>query len=463
MLIHNFRRIVAMPAIIGAAIFVSSCIDVDKRVGSENIPDDYTLKVASVQFDLPLRAKIADSLQALSSSEGYIGAIRTPELGLATFSCATNFCPYLTKADYGKDQIIKEFYIQFNKNSNFIAADSQEGVPQNIHVYRMTRLVDEDNRYNNTLTDADYIHTPVDSAGVIYTGGDTLTMRLKYSFARELLNATKLQRDSLKRFKEAFKGLLFACDPPEAEGGRVNEFDVVNGSMNLVINFQPTWAENLERKDTTLMYALGVQYVQNFSTYESKKLENAAPQEYLAVEGCGGLKAYLDPVALKDRIDAWTVQQGIDPQRVIVGKATYYLPYDLPQTISDLGSFYPQYLYPTYRSRDTSGVYYTPLTDVYSTNNNAGAINRSLNCYFGDMSAKIQKFFKADRATVAGDDSFQMWFMPVVSETSTSYYGYGGTTTFSSDLGGYCVGRINGPLHKNKPYLRIVYTILNDK
>lgn len=445
--------------LLAAALVVTSCITVDKTTGGGNIPEDYNLQVFSQKFRLPLRAKMADSLQALSSTSGYLGAIRTPEFGLAEFSCATNFCPYVSKSQYGKDQQIKSFYIQFLKKSDFIAEPSQEGVPQNFHVYRMTRTIDKNNMYNNTFKPSDYIPFPIDSGGVIYTGGDTLTIRLKHSFAKELLNASRLALDSLKHFIDEFKGLLFTSDSPEGYGGRVNEFEVSDGSMYLSINFQPTWAENLKRKDTTLMYVFGVDYVQNFSTYESKALETSLPQEFINVEGCGGLKAYIDAATLKDTLDNWAAKKGIEAKKVIIGKATYCLPYEKPEVIDNIGNYYPQYLYPASRVVDTSGVYYNILNDVYTTGNSTGVINRSLDYYSGDISGSIQSFFRREKADIQADKSANMWFMSVLSQTNTtSYYGYG-STTYSTDLGNYSVGRINGSLNSRYPYLEIVYTI----
>lgn len=463
-----FRPIAAALA---ALFLTASCIDVNKSLGSADIPDDYVMRLSTETIPLPLQTKIADSLQSLSQSNGYIGSIRTPEFGLANFSFGTNFCPYLTKADYGKDQIVKKVYIEFSGMSTTVADETQVGIMQKFRVYRMTREIDDKHLYNNELKDEDYIHTAIDSGGIFYTGTDSLTIRLKNSFGKELLKATKLERDSSSRFVERYKGLLFTCDAPASGsfGGRVNEVPAGSAFLYLVMNFQPTWKDGLARKDTTLTYVLSPEYTQSFSTYESKSLESAEEQEYLPVEGIGGLKPYLDPLRLKDRLDAWMAAKGLDPKRIIIGKATFYLPYDNPEPLNKLSSFYPVNLFPTNRvftagedEDDVETRYYYPIKDIYSSNNNTGTLNRSLGCYYGDFSSYVQNLINKDREEIAADQSHKVWFMVSNATTTQSYYGQQTSQNYSTNVATYCVGRINGPLHERAPYMTITYTVLND-
>ncbi len=452
-----------------ALILATSCITVDKTLGSENVSDDYVLNLNSATFALPLQVRLADSLQSLSQSSGYIGAIRTPEFGLATFSFGTNFCPYRVKVNFGKDQIVKSAYIEFSGVSGTIADETQTGIMQRLHAYRMTRVIDEEHLYNNELKDEDYIHTPIDSGGTYYAGTDTLTIRIKHSFAKEILQATKLERDSSERFVKKYKGLLFTCDSP-AEGtfgGRVNTVSTSAASLVITVNFQPTWKEGLQRKDTAFRFVLSPDYTQSFSTYESATLENAGEQEYIQVEGVGGLKPYLDPLALKDALTQWTISQGLDPKKIIIGKATFYLPYDNPEPLNKLSKFYPSNLFPTHRvlattSDDVSYRSYSPLTDIYTSNNNVGTLNRSLGYYYGDFSSYVQKIMKTDRDKIAANEEYKIWFMTTDAQTNQSYYSSQTSTTYSTNVSTYNVGQINGPLHDNAPYMKIVYTVLSE-
>lgn len=467
----RFSILRPIAAALAALFLATSCIDVNKSLGSEDIPDDYVMRLSTETIALPLQTKIADSLQALSQSNGYIGSVRTPEFGLADFSFGTNFCPYLTKDDYGKDQIIKKVYIVFSGMSTTVADETQAGIMQKFRVYRMTRAIDDKHLYNNELKDEDYIRTSIDSGGVFYTGTDSLTIRLRNSFGKELLKATKLERDSSSRFVERYKGLLFTCDAPAAGtfGGRVTEVPAGSAMLYLVMNFQPTWKEGLARKDTTITYILSPEYTQSFSTYESKSLESAEEQEYLPIEGIGGLKPYIDPLELKDRLDAWVASKGLDPKKIIVGKASFYLPFDNPEPLNKLSAYYPANLFPTHRvisagsdKDDVETRYYYPIQDIYSSNNNTGTLNRSLGCYYGDFSSYIQNLIGKEKAEIAADQSYKVWFMLSNATVNQSYYSQQTSQSYSTNVATYCVGRINGPLHERAPYMTITYTVLND-
>ena len=464
---HSKLRAVAILLAVFACFSATSCINVDKTLGANNIPDDQQLKLRTVTFHLPLENRMMDSLQSLNSSYAYLGALRTKEFGLSTFSFATNFAPYNEGSDLGTSRVIKSIHIALPIDSKTITDPSQDGLPQNVHVYRMTRVVDTTYRYNSDLKESEWIHTPIDSGGVIYTGRDSLHIRLKNSFGSEILRATQAELDSNTVFIKKFKGLLFTVENPQEgiNGGRLNGFDLSSGSMYVTFNFQPTWQDGLPRKDTTIVLVVTDGVIQNFSTYSSKPLEKSTPQEYVYAEGVGGLKPFVDPAVLKDTIDRWIAKMGYDPSKIIIGKATYYLPFVTSDaTVSDLNAYFPEYLYPAFRQKDTSSyIYYTPLDDVNSTGNEVGAINRSLSHYSGDISSTVQKMVNKNKTEILKEwKKYAMWFCGVNSSTTTSYYTSASTTTYSLDRSRYFIGRINGPLHANYPTLHILYTILED-
>ncbi len=454
--------------LIAITILLSSCVKVNKRVGIDNTPSDYELKLGKARIALPIQTKLLDSVQTLSTSQGYIGAFRTESCGLATFSFATNFCPTRTDWNLGKDAVVKNIYIKLIKSSTSYLDRSQSLIPQTFHLYRMTRIIDTTNKYHNGFDPSkDYIPTPIDSGGTIYTGKDTLTIFLKKSFGREILNASREELDSTYKFIDSYKALLFTCDPPHQGtiGGRLNCFNLRSESMSnfmyLTINFQPTWQSGLPRKDTTLLLMFGIDYAQNFSTYSSKANESEDFKKYIDIEGSAGIKPYLNPILLKESIDKWAANNNYDPAKIIIGKATYYLPFEA-NNISEINLSYPQYLYPTYRDNSTipNYPYFTILKDVYSDNNNAGMINKSLKCYYGDFSTTLQKFFKKDKESVARDPELKMWFTPVqVTQSQQSYYS-SSTIDYSSDLYSYSIGKINGPEHADYPYVEFIYTVL---
>ncbi|MCI1720102.1 MAG: DUF4270 domain-containing protein [Bacteroidales bacterium] len=458
-----FFRYLILPA--AASLLTYSCISVDKTIGDNYVPDDYIMQVGTATFHMPLKTRVADSMQALNTSYGYFGAIRTKEFGLANFTCATNFAPVSSGMNLGTGAYVKKIFITMLLSGNSIPDASQEGITQNIHVYRMNKYVDTTDKYNNMIKSSDYIHTQINKGSTVYTGTDSLTIYLDNSLGEDILKATDLQLDSTTQFVKGYKGLYFTCDPPAAGtyGGRLNKWTVSSTYMYMQVNFQPTWKSGLARKDTTITFALGVDYAQNESTYESKAMESDTPQKYIDIEGVGGLKPYVDPVALKDTLDAWAAKQGYDKNRILISGATYYLPYELPTDESRVTSYYPQYLYPCHKVADTTDYYYYPLSDVYSTSNAVGAINRSLYYYEGQMASTIQKIMKADRKDVAAEPLYKLWIMPIVASSSSSYYSSSSSTTYSLDASTYTMGRINGPANANYPYIKIVYAILKDK
>ena len=467
---HSRFRAVALSITISLAFAASSCIDVDNTLGVNNIPDDYALNLQTVTLRLPLQTKMLDSMQSLNTSTAVLGAFRTDEFGLTTHSFATNFYHYSTKSvNLGTNRKIKHIYLTMQKSSSLILDASQDGLPQNIHVYHMNRVVDTTYKYNSDLKSSDYDHTPIDTGGVIYTGGDTLRLYLKNSFGQKILNATQKELDSSSVFMDKFKALLFTCDAPEegTTGGRLNLFSTTGAYIYVTFNFQPTWDSGLARKDTTIVLPLGDNtYTLNFSTYSSKTQEKAEPQEYVTVEGLGGLKAYTDPLKLKDVLDEWMSGNGYDPKKVIICKATYKLPFITNDAnVTFINRCFPSSLYPNCKDKDTSNTYfYAPLDDIYSSSNTAGAVNRSLSCYAGDISSQIQKMCNKDRSEIAANwKKYAMWFSSVLENTTSNYYSTSTTTSYSLDRASYSIAKLNGPLHANYPTIEIVFALMNDE
>ena len=466
---HSIFKAAALSFAISISFLASSCIEIDKTLGADNIPDEQALHLQTATFHLPLQTKMMDSLQALTTSFAVLGAIRTDEFGLANFSFATNYAPNSTKKmNWGNDRRIKSIYLTMQRKSTTTMDDSQMGLPQNIRVYRMTRVVDTTGRYGY-IKSSDYIHTPIDTGSVIYTGGDTLRIWLKNSFGQELLSATQLELDSTSKFIERFKALYFTCDPPEdgTNGGRINVLSTSEAYLYVLFNFQPTWESGLARKDTIMMIPLGDNtYTQNFSSYESKPLESSDPKEYVWAEGIGGLKPYVDPMVLKDTLDNWIAKKGYDPKKILIGKANYKLPFVTDDaTVTFINKCFPINLYPMSKEWDTNGkfYYFAPLNDIYSLSNNAGDINRSLSNFNGDISSIIQQLVNKDKADIQAEwKKYAMWFSTANESTTSSYYSESSATTYTTDASSYYIGKLNGPLHTNYPTIEIVYAIMND-
>lgn len=450
-------------ALIAIGLLFTQCVKDERNLGEQTIPDDYKLKIGSTKIYLPLQTKVFQDFQGISSTTGYVGAIRSEQNGLATFSFGVNYCPNSLKFNFGQSPIVKKCFITFVKGNTSVADKSQENILQNFHIYRMKRQIDTFHIYNSGLTDEDYYPTSIEDGGLFYTGGDTLRVFLKDSFAENLLNASQWALDSTNHFLQEFGGLLFTCDPPIGNGGRLNGFTVSNANIQLQVNFQPTWKSGLERKDTTFLFVLGVNDIQNFSSYESEGQQSEDFTEYVNVEGIAGIKPYVNPLNLKDSIDKFLTANSIDKNKFIVARARYYLPITNPTDPTDINNYYPGYLYPCYKYvRDDLYHKYLPLADVDEEENNHGLLNRSLGYYYGDMSSWLQRFILKDKSEIEPNGEYALWFAPLSAITSSSYYSSSSITTYSANSDSYVLGKINGPRHANPPYIEIIYTILPD-
>ena len=443
-----------------AALFMAvSCISSDKSVGDNLIPGNQDLPVRSAEIALPVQLKSSQPLQSLSNTECVFGAIRTPENGLVEFATAANICPNVNGWDFGKDIQIKEVYFLANVSQIFVPDNQQKGVPQNITIHRTNKLIESTTVQNNNFTEADYDQEPLNASEAVYFGGDSLKIHLKNSFAEEIFTATREELDTLMRFAKRFKGLMIKSSAPEAGffGGRENFINYGTASVFISVNFQPTWAEGLARKDTIFVLNFGTEMCLNLSSYESNAFQTDAPGDVLNIEGAAGIKPYISKEDLKHAIDAWKSSEGLDGKEIIIARGSLVFPFEMPEDM-DM-SKYPPTLYPCNREYDTTykaNIFY-PVMDVNIQGYNVGTVNRSLKEYRMDIPSIIQDFVSKD-ASELDDLKHNLWIMPTKSKTD-SYYG---NTTYDVDLSTYFLGKINGPEHRNYPTLQIIYTVLEN-
>lgn len=461
----QFKDISRTPvlSLLAIGFSVVSCISVDKSLGSQFIPDDEKLQVHTVTFPLPLELKMADSLQAQSSSTALLGAFRSAELGETHFGTAANISPILGGTiRFGKDPVIKSIYFVTTISETQVLEESQSGIPQNIEVYRMMKVIDTATLYNNSIRPGDYDPVPLNTGSATFFGGDSLKIYLSNDYGSLLLTATDKELDSLNLFIKKFKGLYLTASAPEQglTGGRLNVFSTSNANLIISYNFQPEWKAGLPRKDTTVVLAFaGDGYCLNTSSYGSQPLEtaNTSDMDVLPVEGAAGIKPYISMDALKTMLDDWMEKNHYDPKKILLIKGEYVLPYEMPADYKQMDC-YPPSLYPTYHQKESSTgrMYYYQPTDIYTTDNPAGNIDRSAMVYKGDISPTLQKMISTTRQELASDTQFayDFWFIP--STRTTDMYG---NVTFNIEYT-YYTGKINGPKAERYPTLNIVYTVL---
>lgn len=433
---------------------VFSCITVNKTIGEEYVPEDQELKIRIARFSLPVTLKMQDSLQATSSDYAIVGAIRTPEFGLVNMGSAANVCQPSTTLRFGKDPVIKSVYFTAAVPEKRVIEDNQMNIPQDIFVYRLNKRLDTATVFCNSVTSADYDPVPLNTSSVTYFGGDSIKVYLNNAYGTELLSATEKELDSINLFIDRFKGLYIACSTPEGSltGGRENLLSFSSAVLMIKYNFQPTWQAGLSRKDTTVYLNYGDGYCLNTSAYNSEGLESTELREVLPVEGIAGIKPYVDAKILKDTLDKWAQKNNYDPKKIIVSKASFTLPFEIPADF-DM-SKYPTYLYPTQRIENKNVKIYYPFSDVNSTGNSLGAMNRSLAEYQGDFSSVIQQMLNKDAAEI--EMKYDFWFAPIKSITDQYY----GTVSYVPDFYTYYVGKINGPKAERYPKLTLVFSVL---
>lgn len=437
-----------------------SCITVDKKLGEQYLPKEHELIVKTATFPLPVTSKMEDSLQGISNTYISVGAIRTADLGLATFASGANVCPATTTLNFGKDPVIKYIYVLAGVRGISALEENQASIPQDFFVYRLKKHLDTTTAYTNSISMIDCQPTPLNVSSATFFGKDSIKIYLNNEYGTELLSATQEELDSTDLFVQRFKGLYITCNTPEGgvvEGGRINHFNYESAAVVMKYNFQPTWGENLSRKDTIVYLSFGDGFCLNTSTYGSAVLATDQPQETLPVEGAAGIKPYIDAKALKATLDAWAAQNNYNPKNILIAKAVFSFPFEIPANL-DMSN-YPSYLFPTYRGLPQSNSslrYYYPFQDVNSTGNALGVLNRSLCEYSGNFSATIQKVINTDASQLGSD--YNIWMAPISAVEDESY----GTLSYISDLNGYYVGKLNGPKAVRYPSLTIVYSVLSE-
>ncbi len=449
------------------ALFMAvSCITVDKTMGEGLIPSDQNIPVRFAEIDIPVQLKSSQPMQQISATESVFGSIRTPEFGLVEFATAADVFPNTTGWDFGKDPVVKEVYFIAAISSKIVMEDEQEFIPQIITIHKTKKNVDSTTVFQNSFTEADYDPQPLNLSEYTYFGGDSIRIYLDNSYAEEILKSTQEEKDSLDLFAQRYKGLLIKSNTPEdgTYGGRENVFTFGGGSIFILVDYQPTWEEGLSRKDTIFTLSCGRDFCLNLSSYESDAMQTSEPLEILPVEGVAGVKPYISKDQLKDAIDAWRISEGYEDKKIAIAKGALIFPFEIPQD-NDMTK-YPQSLYPCYRDMDTTfnvECFYS-FEDINVTGYSIGAINRSLCEYKVDIPTVIQDFVNKSKSEL--DNTYNMWMMPVYSETDETY----GTTYFYIDNATYYVGNINGPKYSKvhegeskprRPKLQMVYTVID--
>lgn len=460
-------------ALLSFAALLCSCITQDKSLGYDFIPKDQVMKVHSDTIDIPLQCRMADSIQAVSSTFMALGELKSEEYGGSAFSATLEFCPSTAGLSFGQDPKVVSIHVEIpladmtqtatNLSSNkiFLKKD-QESVSQTIDVYRMKVSIDSNLVYNNSLRPGDYSTEKLNVFGpVTYMGEDTLRIQLDPALGQEYLEASRLELDSLVHFLSNHKGLYFKCASSSADkdkGGRINIFNQTDAAIYLKYTYIPTWAPGMGRRDSSIVMYAGNYYSVNSSSFESKKLENDNEQvESIPVQGFGGVLPFMDRNKLKSYIDNWIRSNGMESRHVIISRARVCIPFDMPEDEDVLKYSCPQSLFPMHRAYTSDAKkyrYYYPVDDYRSSNNPMGDFSRQHKAYIFDMTSTVQAFVRKSAQEIKDDPEYDIWLGPYlqVSDAGTR------STTTSTDSFTQFQCAVNGLKASRKPTMEIVYS-----
>lgn len=456
--------------VIGAALVcAASCVYVDDNLGQNFIPGDQIYEVRTATFDLDgIRMGYSDSLSAYSSSRITVGAIRDSKFGLTSRSSAFTIVPVVDTIDVGENPRVTQFHFTVSRDTTSVEDEGQTNILQNIYVHRLEHVLDSTYLYTVDLNDKDFIGKETITRGIpVYNGGDSLSFDFSDDFAMEMVKMFQEDPDiqmDLDEYLEKMPGIYIRSDAPATEGGRINMFNCpieVSDSYYVTGNYAELKirSDYGTRKDvdTSFLFYFGPQerttdteqYAFNICdshpedrTFLIEDTENktrsilyTATDGKIYVEGGNGLKPVISAVEIKNLLTDHLKEEGLDPDEIIVNKASVILPFDefINSGEYDYSQNYmlPDILSPTCRfsyyseSLDNADgeriryVSYAGLTDASVESENQGDVNLSLSRYSPDISHHVQEVLRASDDSLA-TGRYDIWLLVMVNEVVTS-------------------------------------------
>ena len=456
--------------VIGAALVcAASCVYVDDNLGQNFIPGDQIYEVRTATFDLDgIRMGYSDSLSAYSSSRITVGAIRDSKFGLTSRSSAFTIVPVVDTIDVGENPRVTQFHFTVSRDTTSVEDEGQTNILQNIYVHRLEHVLDSTYLYTVDLNDKDFIGKETITRGIpVYNGGDSLSFDFSDDFAMEMVKLFQEDPDiqmDLDEYLEKMPGIYIRSDAPATEGGRINMFNCpieVSDSYYVTGNYAELKirSDYGTRKDvdTSFLFYFGPQerttdteqYAFNIcdshpedrtfliedTKNKTRSILYTATDGKIYVEGGNGLKPVISAVEIKNLLTDHLKEEGLDPDEIIVNKASVILPFDefINSGEYDYSQNYmlPDILSPTCRfsyyseSLDNADgeriryVSYAGLTDASVESENQGDVNLSLSRYSPDISHHVQEVLRASDDSLA-TGRYDIWLLVMVNEVVTS-------------------------------------------
>lgn len=437
---------VMMPMLCLAA----SCVYINEELGKEYIPTRHQYDVYVKEFELKdIKMKPADSLSAYSSSRITIGSVMDPVFGLTTKSSAFTLIPISKELDFGENPVIRQFHFSAVKDTVSFPDASQEQIIQNINVFALDEEIGEDDVYVSSGKNLK-IGKRISNGIPLYTGGDSLSFDFSEEFGQMYIDKLKsMTLDSVSNYVKVLPGIYLSVDDQTSTGGRINLFNLsieiqdsyyISGSY-AELKFTSTYGTR-ENVDTSFLFFFGAQdmsiyqeaesmyandtrtpqYALNLSVHQTGTIPETA-SDRIYVEGGGGVKPVISAKELTDSCLALFAKDGINPEAVIINKASLVLPFDFPHEDGAIDR-YPVQLSPTCRIRTTDSedankkyVSFAGLTDTSIDTEDPGDINRSLCCYTPDIGHHLQEILRLSDDEDADISQYDIWLLIMALET----------------------------------------------
>ena len=436
-----FRGIAAS---ILAAAGLTSCLNVDHRLGESYLATDQKYDIYTTEFALEdIEMVSPDSLSGYSIYRFTVGAVRDPQFGLTTRSAAFTLVPVVDTIDYGKNAKFKSFHFAAPSDSCSCDDLTQLHILQNIHVYELEKELDL------SAIDPEIVFSPerITKGVPVYNGTDSLAFNFSDAFGEKYMHITQEDLDDIETYRKHFPGIYITTDAPAGNGGRINMFQVpINVSGGTIygsyasLRFTADYGTRTQ-VDTSFIFYIGpldkynmagvtgtsvTQYPQvafDLATHETKHLEGKAG-ETIWFEGGRGLKPVVKAASIKEKLSRLVAQHG-DVSDVVVSKATIEMPFEFPEDYQDIRLF-PATLSPTCRIVTDTSVTFAGITDASISSENQGTINRSTCMYAPDLSHHIQSLLRLkDDSKI---ENYDIWFLGMANEVVSS-----GSSTTAAD------------------------------
>jgi hypothetical protein len=434
--------------VIGITSSLNACVEVDKTLGLDFVPDNAMINVEQAVFDIPVYTAALDSVPTSSTTVGAVGYLNHSDFGLFTAGSVFRMLPYSLGFDYGSGVSLDSamLTIVVSGRTQF----DTTGLSQPLSLYRLERnLAYNTVYYNTSLKTNGYNPTPI-SETYTYKGEDTIRIRLKDNFAGEILGASEEERASDSLFLQRFKGFYLQADASGASPGKgqVSYFDLTT----TYITFTYHQAGNDTAK---YFYYFIEQSTPNFNVYTHSSASlsnygNPLPADAVYLEGLAGVKPYINFTWVKDSITNRLQQEGKDISKLAINRAELVVPIDYRTPDPAALDLCPVLL--TLAYKDTTGAF-SFLTDTYF-DTFGGALNRSLQQYSFNLTYYVQGMFNDQ--TLYHTSARDMYLYPIY----TTYNSYG-TEYKLLESANYTCGKIRG-LISGAPAtkLKLTYTML---